>query len=232
MPRKLVKGLQSRAGRLAGKLPESLRKRGGAGDGTSPVSPVEPALAETAPPALATDPAPVAPAADLPEVAEVEEEPRRTSSRIRVPHSFCFVDENGRPIALELTLIIAGPTPMLGECYLFDINEGGVGFITTEILNDGEQVTICVTRPDTPEPLVAVEVEVLNQRDYAGDKSHLPERFLHQPSWIYGVRMDEDSLGTLMCATLESLELEGESMETDKTPDATDPASLRSPPAS
>lgn len=164
----------------------------------------------------ATDPAADGPPPELPEVTEIDTEPRRASSRIRVPHSFCFVDQNGRPIALELTLIIDGPIPALADCYLFDINEGGVGFITTEILNKGEHVTICVTRGDEPDPLVAVEVEVLNQRDYAGDKSHLPERFAHQPSWIYGVRLDEDSLGTLMCATLESLELQGEEMETDK----------------
>ncbi len=223
MPRKLVKGLQSRAGKLAEKIPESVRRRGAALAGGSP-SPTAPEVPpEPFEPAESLDGS----TAILPQVDEVDEEPRRTSSRIRVPHSFCFVDENGRPIALELTLIIDGPVPSLGECYLFDINEGGVGFITTEILNKGEQITICVTRPDDPEPLVAVEVEVLNQRDFAGDKSHLPERFLHQPSWIYGVRMDEDSLGTLMCATLESLELEGQGMETDKRPGSADPASLR-----
>lgn len=168
-----------------------------------------------------------APPADLPEVAEIDEEPRRASSRIRVPHSFCFVDENGRPISLELTLIINEPVPALADCYLFDINEGGVGFITTEILTKGEHITICVTRNDDPDPLVAVEVEVLNQREYHGDKSHLPARYSAQPSWIYGVRMDEDSLGTLMCATLESLELEGEEMETDKVK-SPNPALLRS----
>lgn len=222
MPRKLVKGLQNRAGKLAEKLPEAVRKRGTAMAGRADAEPAPPASPEPPPPDDI-----VAPAAALPEVDEVDEEPRRTSSRIRVPHSFCFVDENGRPVALELTLIIDGPVPALGECYLFDINEGGVGFITTEILNKGEQVTICVTRPDDTDPLVAVEVEVLNQRDYAGDKSHLPARFAHQPSWIYGVRMDEDSLGTLMCATLESLELEGEQMETDKNPGGPDPTTLR-----
>ena len=222
MPRKLVKGLQERAGRLAGKLPGQGRRSGRAAPATDGDNPDPgPAVADAADEGFATPPE------ALPEVDEIQEEPRRASSRIRVPHSFCFVDANGRPVTLELTLIIDGPVPTLGECYLFDINEGGVGFISTEILTTGEHVTICVTRPDDPEPLVAVEVEVLNQRDYAGATSHLPERFLHQPSWIYGVRMDEDSLGTLMCATLESLEMEGQDMETDAAPGGVDPTRLR-----
>ncbi len=214
---KLVRELQGRVGKLAGKLPETARKRIPEGllqDAESADQDAAPAsgLDEPVQPAFDVDEQPAA----LPEVAEIEEEPRRASSRIRVPHSFCFVDENGRPVRLELTLIIGGPVPELASCFLFDINESGVGFVTTEILTVGEHVTLCVTQDGDPEPLVAVEVEVLNQRDFAGDKSHLPERFANQPSWIYGVRMDEDSLGTLMCATLESLELDGEEMETDQ----------------
>ena len=122
------------------------------------------------------------------------QEARRSSRRIRAPRDFYFFVSERQYIPLELTAILQGPRPRLMECFLFDVNDSGIGFACEGQLETGARLTVCGHHGEDPTPLVAAEVEIIDHRPFPADAT-APEKFSPESLWVHGTRMDRRAIG-------------------------------------
>lgn len=173
----------------------------------------------------ATDPGPVQPVhleGDEidPEAAGPVERgaPRRSAKRIRAPLELYYFPTPDHFVPLELTVIYRDGGTKAVDCFLYDVNDSGIGFAAPELFAEGSELTVLGAHAEDLTPLIATDVTIVNNRPYPADKG-MPEKFSGRQLWLHGTRMEIHDALLLYKATLDSIAL---AVALQKAPDEDD----------
>lgn len=131
-------------------------------------------------------------------------EPRRTSKRLRAPEHLVLDTGRQHFANVEIHLLTSRHPARFAECFLFDVNDHGIGLVTSVALPPGSVQLICAHHEDDPAPLLVIEAPVVDRREYPLNMQR-PASMADQDLWIHGIQTDERNARLLMKSTLDSL---------------------------
>ncbi len=134
-------------------------------------------------------------------------EGRRGSTRLAAPLSLYHLIPPDRFVPLELRLQrnLSGKEQAL-PCFLFDINETGLGFACEESLPVGEKAFIEGHLAGESEPLVRCDLEIVDQRPYPPARPH-PAEFNTEQLHVYGGTLQMRDAMILLKTTMDCLSM-------------------------
>lgn len=130
--------------------------------------------------------------------------PRRHSQRLRAPQRLVLDTGMQQFARVEIHLLVSRHPTRFVECFLFDVNDHGIGLISPIPLPPGSTQVICAHHEEDPDPLLVAEVPVLSQRAYPA-KLPRPERLADQPMWVHGMETEPRNARLLLKTTLDTL---------------------------
>ncbi len=132
--------------------------------------------------------------------------PRRSARRIRTPLNLYYFPTPDHFVPLELTVIYRASGTKAIDCFLYDVNDQGIGFASPVEFPADSELTVLGHHAEEMTPLVATHVTIVNSRPFPADKEP-PEKFAGRPLWLHGTRMELEDAMLLYKATLDSIAL-------------------------
>ncbi len=132
--------------------------------------------------------------------------PRRSAKRIRTPVELFYFPTSNHFVPLELTVIYRDSSTRAVDCFLYDVNDSGIGFASTEAFPEHSELTVLGAHAEDMIPLIATDVTIVNCRPFPAARP-TPGKFAGQPLWLHGTRMEIQDALLLYKATLDSIAL-------------------------
>ncbi len=133
------------------------------------------------------------------------EKRRQNGRRIPAPIGLFVLVLPDQFVRLDLQISLEGcGSPV--DCFLYDVNKGGVGVVCTERLDVGARVHILGNLAVSSQPQLDVNAILVDRRDFPADRPR-PRGFEDRPLFVHGLSMDPGDARILLNATQECLDI-------------------------
>lgn len=153
---------------------------------------------------------------------------RRTHDRLPAPIGLYYFTPPDRFVTLDLRVLMKQDGEARAvPCFLFDINEDGLGLASEEELPSSASVRIVGQLAKDLEPLVDCKVDIVNCRPYPAGRPH-PDQFSADRLRVYGGTMEMREAMVLLRATLDCVAMQL-GVKGEETAPEVEPPAVRKP---
>ncbi len=139
---------------------------------------------------------------------------RRGGRRVPAPIGMFVLVPPDQFAQLDLHISLEGCGSPI-DCFLYDVNAGGVGIVCADPLEVGSRVQILGDLAVTTQRQLDVSAIIVDRRDFPS-KRPSPKGFVGKQLYVHGLSMDPDDARVLLNATKECLQIIRHNLEAEE----------------